>query len=51
MNRAGGTYNYSKSKEGYDRAVSAWMSGRGYSPLIARTRRRRPANAPPATLA
>ena len=27
----GGTYNYSKSKEGYDRAFSACMSGRGYT--------------------
>src|SRR5216684_2107274 len=27
----GGTYNYSKSKEGYDRAFSACMSGRGFS--------------------
>ncbi len=25
------TYNYSKSKEGYDRAFSACMSGRGYT--------------------
>src|SRR6266849_388502 len=27
----GGVYNYSKSKEGYDRAFSACMSGRGYT--------------------
>jgi len=27
----GGTYNYTKSKEGYDRAFSACMSGRGYT--------------------
>jgi hypothetical protein len=27
----GGNYNYSKSKEGYDRAFSACMSGRGYT--------------------
>jgi hypothetical protein len=27
----GGTYNYSKSKDGYDRAYSACMSGRGYT--------------------
>lgn len=27
----GGTYNYTKSKEGYDRAFSACMSGRGYA--------------------
>jgi len=27
----GGTYDYSKSKEGYDRAFSACMSGRGYT--------------------
>jgi len=27
----GGTYNYSKSKDGYDRAFSACMSGRGYT--------------------
>lgn len=27
----GGTYNYSKSKEGYDRAYSACMAGRGYT--------------------
>jgi hypothetical protein len=28
---AGGAYQYSKSKEGYDRAYAACMSGRGYS--------------------
>ncbi len=27
----GGTYNYTKTKEGYDRAFSACMSGRGYT--------------------
>jgi hypothetical protein len=27
----GGTYNYSKSRDGYDRAFSACMSGRGYT--------------------
>jgi len=27
----GGTYNYSKSKDGYDRAFAACMTGRGYS--------------------
>jgi hypothetical protein len=27
----GGVYNYSKSREGYDRAFSACMSGRGYT--------------------
>src|SRR6266849_1685120 len=27
----GGAYNYSKTKEGYDRAFSACMSGRGYT--------------------
>jgi hypothetical protein len=27
----GGTYNYSKSKDGYDRPFSACMSGRGYT--------------------
>jgi hypothetical protein len=27
----GGTYNYARSKDGYDRAFSACMSGRGYS--------------------
>lgn len=27
----GGTYNYTKSKEGYDRAFSACMTGRGYT--------------------
>ena len=27
----GGTCNYSKSKDGYDRAFSACMSGRGYT--------------------
>ena len=27
----GGTYNYTKSKDGYDRAFSACMSGRGYT--------------------
>jgi len=34
---AGGAYQYSKSKEGYDRAYAACMSGRGYStgPAIA----------------
>src|SRR5229473_3133809 len=27
----GGAYNYTKTKEGYDRAFSACMSGRGYT--------------------
>jgi hypothetical protein len=27
----GGTYNYSKSKDGYDRAFSACMAGRNYT--------------------
>jgi hypothetical protein len=27
----GGTYNYTKTKEGYDRAFSACMTGRGYT--------------------
>jgi len=27
----GGTYQYSKSKEGYDRAYAACMQGRGYA--------------------
>jgi hypothetical protein len=27
----GGTYNYTKSRDGYDRAFSACMSGRGYT--------------------
>ena len=27
----GGAYNYTKSREGYDRAFSACMSGRGYA--------------------
>ena len=28
---AGGAYNYSKSKEGYEKAYSACMQGRGYT--------------------